>query len=111
MRLEKVAADWEGIDVFVIGHACKQAVELRSRIRPRWTMKGGPDLAHRKVILVGAGGFSRAYVEGAKQGRVSRGGYAEKGMMTPTVLGAPIIHMTPRRTGENTVGLDISVEA
>ena len=114
MRLEKVAADWEGVDVFIMGHACKQAVELRNRIRPRWDVRSGPDLVHRKVMLVGAGGFSKTYAENARQGNVPRGGYAEKGMMTPTVLGAPIIHIVPgrrRAEGRDTHGLTITVEA
>ena len=97
MRLEKVAADWEGVDVFIIGHTCKNAIELRNKIRPRWDVRSGPDLVHRKVLLVGAGGFSKSYVENAKQGNIPRGGYAEKGMMSATTLGAPIIHIVPHR--------------
>ncbi len=94
-RLEKVSAQWEGINVFLIGHTCKQAIELQNQIAPSWP-KGKLKLVHRKVYLVGTGGFSRSYVEGAKQGRVPRGHYSEKGMMAPVPLGSPIIHVVPR---------------
>lgn len=107
-RLEKVAADWEGIHAFLIGHTCKQAVEVKNRIAHEWP-KGKLSLRHRKVYLVGTGGFSRSYVEGARQGLVPRGHYSEKGMMGPVPLGSPIIHVTPR-VSEGHISLDYSVQ-
>jgi hypothetical protein len=94
-RLEKVSAQWNGIHAFLMGHTCKQAMETQNQIYPTWP-KGKLKLEHRKVYLVGTGGFSRSYVEGAKQGRVPRGHYSEKGMMAPVPLGSPIIHVVPR---------------
>ncbi len=95
MRLEKVSAEWEGVHVFAMGHTCKQAIELKNKIDHQWP-KGKFTLRHRKVYLVGTGGFSRSYVEGSRQGKVPRGHYSEKGMMAPVALGAPIIHVTPK---------------
>lgn len=107
-RLEKVSAKWEGINAFLIGHTCKQAIEPENKIQPMW-YKGNLKLNHRKVMLVGTGGFSRSYVEGSKQGNVPRGHYSEKGMMAPVVLGAPIIHVYPRKV-RNALEATYSVE-
>lgn len=107
-RLEKVAAEWEGIDAFCIGHTCKQATETKNRIGPSWRQTTLV-LKHRKIYLVGTGGFSKSYVEGAKQGIVPRGHYSEKGMMSPVPLGAPILHITPQRNAQY-AWLDVSVE-
>jgi hypothetical protein len=94
-RLEKVHADWEGVDVYMMGHTTKQGAAPINRIRPQWHTKGRPDLTHRTGYLVGTGGYSKAYAEFSMQGRVPRGGYAEKGMMRASVLGSPIIHINP----------------
>jgi hypothetical protein len=113
-RLEKVAADWEGIDIFLMGHTVKQGAMPKNRIRPRFGAKGKPDLTHRSVYLVGTGGYSKCYAEFAMQGRVPRGGYAEKGMMSAAVMGSPIIHLVPQRRhkadGDRSLSLQISVE-
>lgn len=102
-RLERVAAEWERIHVFLMGHTCKQAMEIKNRLEPTWASRsqGQVSLKHRKVYLVGTGGFSKSYVEGSKQGNVPRGHYSEKGMMAPVPLGSPIIHVIPKgSTGE-----------
>ena len=109
-RLEKVAADWEYIDVFLMGHTTKQAVEFRNRLRPRWNRKGRPDLSHRKVTLVGTGGFSKTYVEHAMQGNYAGGGYAEKRLLSPAILGSPIVHIRPRCLHGGFLALDYTVE-
>lgn len=96
-KLEKIHADWEGIDVYLMGHTTKQGAAPVNRIRPQWHTKGKPDLTHRTGYLVGTGGYSKAYAEFSMQGRVPRGGYAEKGMMRPSVLGSPIIHIVPKQ--------------
>lgn len=116
-RLEKVAADWEGIDVFLMGHTVKQGAMPKNRIRPRFNRRGDPDLTHRSVYFVGTGGYSKCYAESAMQGRVPRGGYAEKGMMSASVMGSPIVHLIPQRhhrtknsQDSHSLGLQISVE-
>lgn len=107
-RLEKVAATWEEIDVFAMGHTCKEAVGAGNKLRPRWN-RTEPDLTHRKVVLIGAGGYSKTYVENAMQGQVRAGGYAEKGMMAPAIMGSPVAWFWPKRTGER-LSLDITGE-
>ena len=87
-RLEKVSAKWEGVHAFLMGHACKQATETENKIEATWE-RGKLKLTHRKVYLVGTGGYSHSYVQGSKQGAVPRGHYSEKGMMSPVALGRP----------------------
>lgn len=87
-----VYAEWEA-DIYIIGHMTKIAGAPKNRIYPIW--EGTPHLAHRKKILVGAGGFSKAYEEGSKQGKVPRGGYVEQKLLKPVVLGCPIIRIVP----------------
>ena len=86
MRLEKVAAVWEGVDCFAMGHTTKKAAEFQDKPFPRWGSKRH-DISHRKVILLGTGGYSKYYVEGAMQGRIPRGGYAEQRMLAPAIIG------------------------
>src|SRR3990167_9237869 len=99
MKLEnQVLPYWEGADVFLMGHTTKMATEPINRVSPCWNpgRRGEPELSHRKVMLVGTGGFSKAYVERAMQGQIPSGGYAEKQMMSPAVVGAPLIGIVPR---------------
>ena len=87
-----VYAEWEA-DIYIIGHMTKIAAAPKNRVYPIW--EGTAHLSHRKKLLVGSGGFSKAYEENSKQGTVPRGGYVEQGMMKPAVLGCPIIRITP----------------
>lgn len=99
MKLEnQVLPYWEGADVFLLGHTTKIATEPINRMSPCWNpgRRAIPELSHRKVLLVGTGGFCKAYVERAMQGRIPRGGYAEKQMLGPAVIGAPLIRIIPR---------------
>lgn len=89
-KLENIAPYWDA-DVFVMGHMTKQAMASINRISSRWNGNGSPDLIHRKIMLVGAGGFSKGYVEHARQGQVPRGGYVEQRLLNPAALGAPTI--------------------
>ena len=98
MKLENaVLPYWEGVDIFLMGHMSKMATTPINRMSPRWNpgRSAEPDLMHRKIILVGTGGYSRAYVERVKSGHVPQGGYAEKQMLGPVVLGSPLIHILP----------------
>ena len=107
-RLEKEAADWEGVDVFCMGHTTKAAHEYTQKMIPRWKET---DLSHRKIILIGAGGYSKKYVIGAMQGRVPRGGYAEQRMLRASIIGSPTLHLRPRRAGPNSNNLAIDIRA
>ena len=98
MKLENsVLPYWEGVDIFLVGHMSKMATTPINRMSPRWNPGRGtePDLVHRKIVLVGTGGYSKAYVEGVKHGQVPQGGYAEKQMLGPVVLGSPLVHILP----------------
>lgn len=115
-RLEKVAAVWERVDVFAIGHTTKKAVEWLNKPFPRWNVasrSGAHDVSHRKVTLIGTGGYSKYYVEGAMQGRIPRGGYAEQRLLSPAIIGSPVLHIRPRRSGvggEDRISVDITAE-
>lgn len=93
-KLENVAPYWDA-DIFLLGHMTKMATAPVNRISPRWHGRGAPDLVHRKIMLVGCGGFAKSYVVGAKQGRVPMDDYVGQRMLNPASLGAPIIRVTP----------------
>lgn len=99
-KLENVAPYWDA-DVFIVGHMSKMATAPINRVIPRWHGRSAPDLIHRKIMLVGSGGFSKGYVLGARQGIVPMGSYVEQRMLNPAALGAPLIRITPgqRETG------------
>ena len=98
-KLETLANSWEA-DIFLMGHATKMPSAPINRVYASWA-GGVPHLRHRKIILVGTGGFSRGYIEGNKIGQVPRGCYVEKGMMSPTHLGCPIVRIWPRTVEEH----------
>lgn len=94
-KLENVAPYFDA-DVYLLGHMSKQATAPIQRIVPRFHGHGAPDLIHKKLMLVGCGGFSKHYVQGAKQGKVPMGSYVEQKMLNPAALGAPLIRIMPR---------------
>ena len=115
-RLEKKSAEWEQVDVFAMGHTTKMAHEFQNKVYPRWSPT--MDQAHRKVILIGTGGYSKTYVLGATQGRVPRGGYAEQRMLNAAIIGSPVLHVRPtthryglRKENNKTLSLEITAEA
>lgn len=61
------------------------------------TGKGEPRLVHEDTYYVMTGGFSRAYQQGASFAGRPQGGYAEKAMMPPGVLGGAFITLTPEK--------------
>jgi hypothetical protein len=112
-RLSQFSASQEGVDAFAIGHTTKLGHLLANRMGYRWGKKSGKAY-HRTIHLIGTGGYSRAYVEGAKQGRVPRGGYAEQQMLGPAVIGSPTLIIRPVRDytrGDETIYPVLKVEA
>lgn len=95
-RLANFSASQEGVDAFAIGHTTKLGHLLTNRMGYEWR-RGSGKAYHRTIHLIGTGGYSRAYVEGAKQGRVPRGGYAEQQMLGPAVIGSPTLIIRPVR--------------
>ena len=95
-KLEKVAGSWDA-HIYLMGHQTKRAGAPIPKLYPEWDRRGiNHKLRHIDRYIVGTGGFSRAYQEGSKQGNIPRGGYVEKAMLTPIVIGAPIIYIDPR---------------
>lgn len=95
-KLEKIASVWDA-NIYLMGHQTKRASAPILKMYPDWTRFGkAHKLRATERHLIGTGGFSRAYQENCKQGNVPRGGYVERGMMTPVVIGAPIIYIEPR---------------
>jgi hypothetical protein len=109
-RLERFAAGMETVDAFAIGHTTKMGHSLDNRMGLRWGPLHGKAY-HRTIHYIGTGGYSRAYVEGSKQGRVPRGGYAEQGMMKPAVIGSPTLIIRPVRDTDGTQFPVLKVEA
>ena len=99
-RLERFAADQEGVDAFAIGHTTKLGVIRKNRMGYTWQGKARGTAYHRTVYLISTGGYSRAYAEGSKQGRVPRGGYAEQQMLSPATIGSPTLIIRPVRDGD-----------
>lgn len=97
-KLENILPYWDA-DIFLAGHHTKQVVGAINRIYP-YFHASGDKLVHRKLMLVGTGGFAKGYMEGSKEGQVPRGGYVEQGLMNPAALGAPIVRIVPRMEGE-----------
>lgn len=113
MKLEKKAAEWEQVDVFAMGHTTKMCLEFQNKVYPRWAP--AIDQAHRKVTLIGTGGYSKTYVLGAKQGRIPRGGYAEQKMLNAAIIGSPVLHVRPFKTTQGghqhqVIGIDVTAE-
>jgi hypothetical protein len=90
-KLYHWATGLQGADVYLMGHNTKESANRLSRPRPRW--RKVPDLTHSDILLVNTGGFSRSNIPGHRRGSIVRGDYAEQGMMTPSPLTAPLVHI------------------
>jgi hypothetical protein len=99
------SAGLAGADVYLMGHNTKMGVVRLSRPLPNADFT---DLTHHDVLLVNTGGFSKSNIVGHTQGRIRRGDYAEKGMMTPSPLAAPIVLLNGPR-GKHGEGVQVLV--
>lgn len=124
--LQQLAAHFEGIDVFLMGHQHKETAGRLTRVRPQFIGTGqraktvrrlarGAGLAERDVVIAGTGNFLRAYTEGTPekdehgQDIRPRATYIERQMKPPLPLGAPIIHVDPQRQHDGRVTLKVRV--
>jgi len=107
-KLENIATYWDA-DMFLMGHHTKEVVGAINRISAKWHPQGHK-LVHRKIMLVGTGGFSKSYVEKSKEGNIPRGSYVEQGLMSPAALGAPIIRIRPFRDENRCWSPEVTVE-
>lgn len=113
-RLDMLPASFKG-DIFLMGHHPSKANTSVDYIEPVFPTKAGaPMLVHRTKILAGTGGFLKSYIAGSRYGKIPRGNYAERGVMTPASLGSVLVKVTPRwqMIGGREVWMpDLSVEA
>lgn len=95
-KLERQAARWEGIDLFVMGHMSKLGWLPIERPQPSMPGRGQLSLRHRTIHLVAEGGWLKGYREFSREGETPRGTYVERRMLTPVALGAIMVTVTPR---------------
>jgi len=96
-RIYHLAAGLQGAEVYVLGHDTKLGASHLSRPFIKWGKRNSEhELESRDVFLVSSGGFSRSNIVGHRIGGVIRGDYAERGLMTPSPLSAPIITVNLR---------------
>ena len=90
LRMKKLAADYEEVDIFLHGHVTKMASTVIPKLRPVFAVREGITdfrLVERRVALVGTGGWQKAYGAGST--------YVERKLMRPVSLGAPLIQVIP----------------
>ncbi len=90
-KLAKIAAEWEGIDMFLMGHTPHIEAKVKGRI---YTTDAGT-VKHRYVRLVGTGGWLRGYTQGSRKDGRAQGNYVEQGMLPPCPLGGVKVWMKP----------------
>jgi len=95
LKIKRMSQYWEGINLFLWGHATKKLAVPIPRIRPDFSTKV-PRLNHRDAMLVGTGGWMKAFVEGHQHKGRAAGTYVEESMMDPVSLGAPLVRVVPR---------------
>ena len=96
LKMKKVAADWEGITGFFLGHMTKLATTVIPKLRMVVGFKHAT-VVERRVLLAGTGGWSKGKIVGRREGRVPRGGYVERRGMRPVSLGAPLVDVVIER--------------
>jgi hypothetical protein len=98
-RLKKVAADWEDVQMYLMGHCTRTANTTIPKLHAVFDERGRGDLKERRIQLVGSGGWSKGKIVGSKEGLVPRGNYVEKGGMRPVSLGAPLVYVSKAPKG------------
>mgnify|MGYP001561094016 FL=1 len=74
-----------------LGHVVTDGLDITGR--------GAPHIIHDDTHYVLTGGFARGYLEGSQFAGRPQGGYAEKRMLPPAVLGGAVITLTPEKHG------------
>lgn len=110
-KMERLAASWEDIDIFLMGHQHKLGVTTLDRNRPIFGPRGGkPRLQHRTIRLIATGSFLRGYMVGSKKHERAQGTYVEKRLLPPTALGGAVIYARPVDLHGNThVDCNVSI--
>lgn len=93
-KLENISVAYEDVDVFLMGHQTKKSTAPILRLRPEFEGMAGFRFTNRDVYLVTTGGWEKGYLPGTPKNLVSPS-YVEQAIMTPTALGAALIHVRP----------------
>ena len=103
-KLEKISGSFDA-DLFLINH-----FQRKGAVPKDWLyVDRRGQLKHKMKYLVATGGYMRGYTQGSKQGRVARGSYVERGMLSPANLGGVKIFLTPNRKGSRSNHIQIEV--
>jgi hypothetical protein len=109
-KLERLAASWEDIDIFLMGHQHKLGAVTVDRNRPVFGPRGGkPRIQHRTVRLISTGSFLRGYMVGNTRSGRAQGTYVEKRLLPPTALGGAVIYARPRFNDDGYITVDTNV--
>ena len=111
-RLYHQKVRYPGVRLFLMGHLPQLGHVVTDGLDV--TERGEPHLVHEDTHYVLTGGFSRSYQEGSQFAGRAQGGYAEKAMMPPAVLGGAVITLTPERRqggGMSTRTVDVKVSS
>ncbi len=109
-KLEKLAAAWEDIDIFLMGHQHKLGVVTVDRLRPVFGSRGGkPRLQHRTIRLISTGSFLSGYLLGSNKNGRAQGTYVEKKLLPPTALGGAVIYARPMIDNHGYTKVDCNV--
>lgn len=91
-KLETRVQPYFEADLYLMGHTTGRGAIPIHRVYPCFHGDSFK-LKHKERWMVNTGGFAESYPVGNKREGVAQGCYAEKGMMAPAVMGAPLIHV------------------
>lgn len=106
LKMKKIAADWENVHLFLMGHMTKMVGTVIPKLEPTFSHRNDNPyifrLIERRVPLVGTGGWSKGLL-------VGRSTYVEKkpATMRPVSLGAPLIQVIPAYRRSHTRDEDV----
>lgn len=92
-KLIKQKPGYPGVRLFIMGHVPQLGHVPQDGLDV--TDKGMPYLFDESTYYIMSGGFARSHQQGSRFGGRAQGGYAEKGMMLPAILGGALIQLTP----------------
>ena len=98
-RLYHQKVRYPNVRLFLMGHVPQLGHVVTDGLDV--TSKGSPQIIHEDTHYVMTGGYARAYQQGSHLAGRPQGGYAEKRMLPPAVLGSPVIQLTPEHIHRN----------
>lgn len=107
-KLERMMSRFPSVDIFLLGHYSRKVGYPVDALVP--VFGKNPRLVAKRRILAICGGFSTGYTVGSQRHGRAQGSYVEKGLMSPTNLGAPVIYVRPVHTEyEDRLDMNISL--